>query len=73
MFGMRTFYTLDVHRRDGSWHRHVMRGELPKAGDTVPAILSGQEVKAKVEGVGDPTLLGEERGEVVVKVAADEV
>jgi hypothetical protein len=31
--------------------------------DTVPATLSGEEVKAEVDRVSEPTLLGEERGE----------
>jgi hypothetical protein len=29
---MRTFYALNVHRKDGSWHRHLMAGaELPES------------------------------------------
>jgi hypothetical protein len=51
----------------------MMQGELPKVGDTVPATLSGEVVKAKVDRVSDPTLFGEERGEVTVKVHANEV
>jgi hypothetical protein len=70
---MRTFYALHVHRKDGSWRCHMMQGELPKVGDTVPATLSGEVVKAKVDRVSDPTLFGEERGEVTVKVHANEV
>lgn len=42
-----------------------MRGELPKVGDTVPAMLTGGEVKAKVEGVRESTLLRKERGDFV--------
>jgi hypothetical protein len=70
---MRTFYALQVHRKDGSWHRHIMRGELPKVGDTVPATLTGKEVKTKVEGVSDSTLLRKERGDFVIEVHAEEV
>ena len=69
---MRTFYALNVHRKDGSWHRHLMAGELPEVGDTVPATLSGEEVKAKVDRVTEPRLL-DESSEVAVKVQADEV
>ena len=69
---MRTFYALNVHRKDGSWHRHLMAGELPKVGDTVPATLPGEEVKAKVDRVTEPRLL-DESSEVAVKVQADEV
>ena len=71
---MRTFYSLHVHRKDGSWHRHLMRGELPKPGDTVAAMLSRQEaVMAKVARLNEATLLDEERSIVAVKVDADEV
>ena len=49
-----------------------MQGELPKAGDTVPATLPGEEVKAKVDRVTEPTFL-DETSEVAVKVHADEV
>ena len=69
---MRTFYALNVHRRDGSWHRHLMEGDLPKVGHTVPATLPGEEVKVKVDRVTEPTLL-DETSEVAVKVHADEV
>jgi hypothetical protein len=71
---MRTFYALNVHRKDGSWHRHLMRGELPKPGDTVPAILSREEaVMAKVAGLSELTLVDEEHSIVAAKVDADEV
>jgi len=49
-----------------------MAGELPKVGDTVPATLPGEEVKAKVDRVTEPRLL-DESSEVAVKVQADEV
>jgi len=49
-----------------------MAGELPKVGDTVPAALAGEEVKAKVDRVTEPTLL-DESSEVALKVQADEV
>jgi hypothetical protein len=50
-----------------------MQGEVPKVGDIVPATLSGELVKAKVDRVSDPTPFGEERGEVTVKVHAEEI
>jgi hypothetical protein len=53
--GNPTFYALHVHRKDGSLQRHVMRGELPKVGDTFPATLAGEKVSAKVGTVIDPT------------------
>jgi hypothetical protein len=64
---MKTFYTLHVHRKDGSWHRHVMQGELPKVGDTIPVLLPGENIMAKVDAVA------EERGEAAIKVMADQV
>ena len=64
---MKTFYTLHVHRKDGSWHRHLMRGELPKVGDTIPVLLPGENIMAKVDAVA------EERGEAAIKVMADQV
>ena len=71
---MRTFYALHLHRKDGSWHRHLMRGELPKPGDTVPAIFSREEaVMAKVARLSEPTLLDVECSVVAFKVDADEV
>jgi hypothetical protein len=36
---MRTFYALNVSRKDGSSRRHVMQGELPKVGDTVVVMI----------------------------------
>jgi hypothetical protein len=51
---MRTFYTLHVRRNDGSWRHHVMRGEVPKVGDTVFATLAGDKVSTKVGAVTDP-------------------
>jgi hypothetical protein len=51
---MRTFYTLHVRRKDGSWRHHVMRGEVPKIGDTVFATLAGDKVSTKVGAVTDP-------------------
>jgi hypothetical protein len=62
---MRTFYTLHVHRKDGSWHCHLMRGELPKVGDTIPVLLPGENIMAKVGAVA------EECGEPTIKVMAD--
>ena len=74
---MKTFYQdgngisdlrqLHVHRKDGSWHRHLMRGELPKVGDTIPVLLPGENIMAKVDAVA------EERGEAAIKVMADQV
>ncbi|MGC2079164.1 MAG: hypothetical protein WA728_24690 [Xanthobacteraceae bacterium] len=67
-------YELHVHRKDGGWQRHLMRGELPKPGDTVPAILSREEaVMAKVAGLSELTLVDEEHSIVAAKVDADEV
>jgi len=51
---MRTFYTLHVRRKDGSWCHHVMRGEVPKVGDIVFATLAGDKVGTKVDAVTDP-------------------
>jgi len=70
---MRSFYELHVHRKDGSSRRHVMRGELPKVGDTVPATLAGEKISAKVETVTDPTHTLTDRGQALVEVDADEV
>jgi hypothetical protein len=50
---MRTFYTLHVHRKDGSWQNHVMQGEVPKVGDTVSTMLASNKVSAKVGAVTD--------------------
>jgi hypothetical protein len=57
---MKTFYTLHVRRKDGSWRHHIMRGVVPKVG-------------AKVGAVTDPTLRLRKRGEVIIDVHADEV
>ena len=70
---MRTFYALHVHRKDGSLRRHVMRGELPKVGDTIPATLARENISAKVGTVTDPSRNLRDRGQVVVEVDADEV
>jgi len=72
---MRTFYELHLHRKDGSSRRHIMQGELPKVGDTVPATLAGTKVSAKVGAVTDPTRnpRRDDRGQAVVEVHADEV
>jgi hypothetical protein len=70
---MRTFYALHVHRKDRSLQRHVMRGELPKVGDTVPATLAGEKVSAKVGTVIDPTRSLRDGRRAVVEVDADEV
>ena len=72
---MRTFYELHLHRKDGSSRRHIMQGEVPKVGDTVPATLAGKKVSAKVGVVTDPMLnwRREDRGQGVVEVHADEV
>ena len=70
---MRTFYALHVRRKDGSSRRHVMRGELPKVGDTVPATLAGKKISAKVGVVSDPERDLKVRGRVVIEVDADEV
>ena len=69
---MRTFYALHVNRKDGSWRRHIMRGEVPKVGDTVDAPLGGKKVSAKVGVVNDPARDGG-RGEVIIEVHGDEV
>jgi hypothetical protein len=71
---MRMFYELHVHRKDGTWFRHLKRGELPKPGDKVPVILSREEaLMAKVEGLSELTLLDEEHSIVAAKVEAEEV
>jgi hypothetical protein len=71
---MRTsFYEMHLHRKDGSSRRHVMRGELPKVGDTVPATLGGKKVSAKVGLVTDPARTLRDRGQALVEVDADEV
>jgi hypothetical protein len=70
---MRTFYELHVHRKDGSSHWHIMKGELPKVGDTVPATLGGEKVSAKVGMVRDPARNLRDRGQAGVEVDADEV
>jgi hypothetical protein len=70
---MKTFYALHVRRKDGSWRHHIMRGEVPRVGDTVPATLAGEKVSTKVGVVTDPTLRLRKRGEVITDVHADEV
>ena len=70
---MRTFYELHVHRKDGSLRRHIMRGELPKVGDTVPATLANKMVSTKVGAVNDLVHNPKVRGLVVIEVHADEV
>jgi hypothetical protein len=70
---MRTFHRLHLHRKDGSWHRHLMRGELPKVGDTIPVLLPGANVMAKVDLVTRSSRTDDELGEFAVKVQADEV
>jgi hypothetical protein len=66
----RTFYTLHVRRKDGSLRHHVMRGEVPKVGDTVFATLTDDKVSAKVGAVADlPRSL---RDKVIVEVHANE-
>jgi hypothetical protein len=44
-----------------------MRGELPKVGDTIPVLLPGENIMAKVDAVA------EERGEAAIKVMADQI
>jgi hypothetical protein len=71
---MKTFYTLHVHRRDGSQQNHVMQGQVPKVGDTVFATLAGNKVSAKVGAVTDmprsiPRRL---RDKVIIEVHAKE-
>jgi hypothetical protein len=51
---MRTFYALLVHRKDGGWRHRIMRGEVPNVGDTIPATLADEKVRAKVSAVKDP-------------------
>jgi hypothetical protein len=70
---MMTFYALHVHRKDGGRRYHVMRGEVPKVGDTVPATLGGEKVGAKVSAVKDPARNLRDRGEIIIKVHADEI
>jgi hypothetical protein len=70
---MRTFYALHVLRKDGSSRCHIMQGELPKVGDTIPATLAGQKVSAKVGTVKDPAHNLRDRGQSVFEVDADEV
>jgi hypothetical protein len=70
---MKTFYALHVRRKDGSWRHNIMRGAVPKVGDTLPATLAGEKVSAKVGAVTDPTLRLRKRGEVIIEVHADEV
>jgi len=71
---MKTFYALHVHRKDGGSRRHIMQGELPKVGDTVPATLTGKKVSAKVGAVREPTRnLIRDHGATVIEVHADEV
>src|SRR5262249_25823892 len=61
--------------QDASSRRHIMQGELPKVGDTVPATIAGKKVGAKVGAVTDPMVnwRREDRGQGVVEVQADEV
>ena len=70
----RTFYTLHVHRKDGSWQNHVMQGEVPEVGDTVFATLAGNKVGAKVGAVTDlpPSLSPSLRDKVIIEVQAEE-
>jgi hypothetical protein len=71
---MRMFYELHVHRKDGTWFRHLKRGELPKPGDKVPVIVSREEaLMAKVAGLSELTVLDEEHSIVAAKVEAEEV
>jgi len=70
---MRTFYALHVHRKDGSWRHHIMRGEVPKVGDTVPATLAGEKVSPKVGVVNDLERDVRDRSRVIIEVDADEV
>jgi hypothetical protein len=70
---MQTFFALHIHRKDGSSRRHIMRGEVPKAGDTVPATLEGERVSAKVERVADPMHRLIDGHDVVIEVHADEL
>ena len=67
---MRTFYTLHVHCKDGSWRHHVMQGEVPKVGDTVFATLAGDKVSTKVGAVTAPPR--SLRGEFIIEVHAEE-
>jgi hypothetical protein len=48
-----------------------MRGELPKVGDTIPALLPSANLIAKVV-VASPSP-DDELGQVAVKIQADEV
>jgi hypothetical protein len=64
----KTFYTLHVHRKDGSLRHHVMQGEVPKVGATVLATLANDKVSAKVGAVTDPL----RSGDVMVEVQAEE-
>jgi len=70
---MRTFYELHLHRKDGSSRRHIMQGELPKVGDTVPATLADKTVSTKVGAVNDLAHNPRVRGHVMIEVHADEV
>jgi hypothetical protein len=70
---MRTFYALHVHRKDGRLCRHIMRGELPKVGDTVPATLADKTVSTKVGAVNDLVNNPRVRGHLIIEVHADEV
>jgi hypothetical protein len=68
---MVAFYTLHVHRKDDSRQRHIMQGELPKVGDTVPATLAGERVSAKVGAVTDPTRYLRRHGGLGIEVHAE--
>lgn len=57
-------------KKDGSSRRHIMQGDLPKVGDTVPATFAGEKVSAKVGVVNDPDLNLRDRGRVVVAPAS---
>jgi hypothetical protein len=70
---MMTFYALHVHRKDGTWRRHIMRGEVPNVGDTVRANLAGERVSTKVGVVNDPARNLRDHGRVVIEVHANEV
>jgi len=45
----------------------LLRHRLPKVGDTIPVLLPGENVMAKIDAVA------EERGEAAIKVMADQV
>jgi hypothetical protein len=52
----------------------IMRGEVPKVGDTIPAMLADEKVSAKVNAVKHPVHnLLRNPGTIIIEVHADEV